>query len=862
MQPSLSKLRKIFSLEAQRQYDNRAVIGGLEQMLPGWASEARAEDVNEPLVNAIVAQLRNYDTLEPEYRSVAINNVSARIERETGTNIAQRSGRVNTQSFQVRRAPVAKRETPTKKARQAKTAAAKEPAAAKKPTGARKRATKSPDPDDSPKPPVRRSKPPARRAKIEGEPAALEASTTVLTGVGPVNAERLEKLGIYTLGDMLYHFPRRYDDYSQLLPIRELKFGQVVTVIGTVKSKSRHGPPRGKQVFEIVVDDGTAALRAIWFNQPWLLKNFREGDEVVLSGKIDQYLGRLTLSSPEWELVEDEESPTDTQHTNRIVPVYPLTADIRQRWLRGLMKKVVSYWAPRLPDMLPPELLTSAGLLPYADALQQVHFPDSQEHLEAAKLRLAFNELFLLQLAVLIQKRIWQGETAQQFAPAAGWLEAQTARLPYTLTEAQQTALADLLADLASGRPMNRLLQGDVGSGKTVVAALCMALVAASGAQAAIMAPTSILAEQHYASLRKLLANEGGPLAPEEIRLMIGATSKAEKDQIKAGLSDGRIKLIIGTHTLIEDPVVFDALELIVIDEQHRFGVGQRAALRNKGTNPHLLVMSATPIPRSLALTLYGDLDVSVIDELPPGRQQVSTHVLPPREVERAYTYIRKEAAAGRQAFIIYPLIEESETSQAKAAVAEHARLSKEVFPQLKLGLLHGRISAEEKDQVMSAFRDGQTDVLVSTTVIEVGVDVPNATVMLIEGANRFGLAQLHQLRGRVGRGSDQAYCILVPDSADALENERLTALASTHDGFKLAEIDLQQRGPGQFMGMAQAGFGDLQLALLTDTRLIDKARRQAESLLAVDPELSQPQHTAIAAALIHYTRDGKGDLS
>ncbi|MCL4257341.1 MAG: ATP-dependent DNA helicase RecG [Anaerolineales bacterium] len=861
MQPSLSKLRKIFSLEAKRQYDNRAVIGGLEQMLPGWAAEARAEDVNEPLVHTIVAQLRNYDTLEPEYRAVAINNVWARIERETGTNAAPGSGRANTQSFQVRRAPVAKRETPTpakKAARGKKTA----------PAAAKKRAAKAPKSEDPPAPKpaakgaAQRSKPAARRAKIEGEPAALDASTTVLTGVGPVNAERLEKLGIYTLGDMLYHFPRRYDDYSQLLPIRQLKYGQVVTVIGTVKSKSRHGPPRGKQVFEIVVDDGTAALRAIWFNQPWMYKNFREGDEVVLSGKIDQYLGRLTLSSPEWELVEDEEAAADTQHTNRIVPVYPLTADIRQRWLRGLMKKVVSYWAPRLPDMLPARLLTSAGLLPYADALQQVHFPDSQEQLEAAKLRLAFNELFLLQLAVLIQKRIWQGETARQFTPAASWLEAQTARLPYTLTAAQQTALADLLGDMASGRPMNRLLQGDVGSGKTVVAALCMALVAAGSAQAALMAPTSILAEQHYASLSKLLAGEGGPLAPGEIRLMIGATSKAEKDEIKAGLADGRIKLIIGTHTLIEDPVVFDALELIVIDEQHRFGVGQRAALRNKGNNPHLLVMSATPIPRSLALTLYGDLDVSVIGELPPGRQQVSTHVMAPRQVERAYHYIRQEAAAGRQAFVIYPLIEEGESSLTKAAVAEHARLSKDVFPQLKLGLLHGRMNAEDKDKVMSAFRDGKTDVLVSTTVIEVGVDVPNATVMLIEGANRFGLAQLHQLRGRVGRGSDQAYCILVPDSEDAMENERLTALARTHDGFLLAEIDLQQRGPGQFMGMAQAGFGDLQLAMRRFPRLIYKARRQAERLLAADPDLSQPEHTAIAAALIHYTRDGKGDLS
>jgi ATP-dependent DNA helicase RecG len=542
--------------------------------------------------------------------------------------------------------------------------------------------------------------------------------------------------------------------------------------------------------------------------------------------------------------------------------VYPLTAQLGQRWLRGLMKKVVTYWGPRLPEMLPAELIEQAALMPLGAALVQTHFPDSQEQLAAARLRIAFDEIFLLQLAVLIQKRIWQGEEGRVFAPAPGWLDAQTARLPFQLTGAQSAALADLFKDMRSGRAMNRLLQGDVGSGKTVVAALCMALVASQGAQSALMAPTSILAEQHYAGLSKLLAGAGGPLQPSEIRLMIGATSKAEKEEIRAGLQSGAIKIIIGTHTLIEDPVLFRELELIVIDEQHRFGVGQRAALRAKGNNPHLLVMTATPIPRSLALTLYGDLDLGVIGELPPGRQPVSTHIVLPREAERAYNLVRNEVAAGRQAFIIYPLIEESETSAAKAAVDEHQRLSKEVFPQLKLGLLHGRMPADEKDKVMRAFRDGETQVLVSTTVIEVGVDVPNASVMLIEGANRFGLAQLHQLRGRVGRGSDKAYCILIPENEDAAENERLKVMTETNDGFVLAEKDLEQRGPGQFMGMAQAGFGDLRLASLTDARLIDKARRHAETLLDTDPDLSQPEHKPLAAALKQYASDGKGDLS
>jgi len=833
-------------LEAERQYDNGAIMGGMEKMLPGWEAEARAEDVNEPLILAVTGQLRNYEDLEPEYRAEALKNVWQRIEREVGAEPAE-----NTRSKTKSKAIPQRTQFIRLKER---------PVADRPQLAAPKRAGAKPaDPNAaSPKAATRKTKA-TKRPKIEGEPAALDAPVTVLTGVGPVNAERLEKLGIHTLGDMLYHFPRRYDDYSQLVPIRQLKFGQEVTIIATVKSKAKRqtGKSRNKQVFEIVVDDGSGALRVAWFNQPWMAKNFQEGDQVVLSGKVDQYLGRFTLNSPEWELLDEEQL-----HTNRIVPVYPLTAQVGQRWLRKLMKEVVSYWAPRLPEMLPSRLVASADLLPLSDALLQAHFPDTQESLQAARQRLAFDELFLLQLAVLIQKKIWQGQSARRFAAPDNWLQSQIARLPYQLTNAQTTALADLIKDLDSGRPMNRLLQGDVGSGKTVVAALCMALVAFAGAQSALMAPTSILAEQHYANLSRLLAGPSGPLKPSELRLMVGATSKEEKEQIKAELHAGSIKLVIGTHTLIEDPVLFSELEMIVIDEQHRFGVAQRAALRAKGTNPHLLVMTATPIPRSLALTLYGDLDLSVIGELPPGRQEVSTHILLPREHERAYNLIRKQVEAGRQAFVIYPLIEESENSAAKAAVDEYEKLHKESLRGLKLGLLHGRMPAEEKEKTMAAFRDGKTQVLVSTTVIEVGVDVPNASVMLIEGANRFGLAQLHQLRGRVGRGSEKSFCLLIPDSDDTAENQRLKALVETNDGFLLAEKDLAQRGPGQFMGGRQAGFNDLRLASLTDARLIDQARRHAEALLAGDPDLSQPEHHPLAAALKQYTSDGRGDLS
>jgi len=408
---------------------------------------------------------------------------------------------------------------------------------------------------------------------------------------------------------------------------------------------------------------------------------------------------------------------------------------------------------------------------------------------------------------------------------------------------------------------MNRLLQGDVGSGKTVVAAMAIAMVVQHGPQAAVLAPTSILAEQHYKNLCNLLAGEGGVITDEQIHIMVGATPETEKQEIREKLANGSIKVIIGTHALLEDPVVFQNLQLAVIDEQHRFGVEQRAELRGKGENPHLLVMTATPIPRSLALTVYGDLELTVMDEMPPGRQPVETFVLTPLERERAYTLIRKQLEEGRQAFIIYPLVEESDKSDSKAAVEEHERLKK-VFPHYKLGLLHGRLKATEKDEVMRKLRDKEINIVVSTSVVEVGVDVPNATVMLIEGANRFGLAQLHQFRGRVGRGADKSYCLLIPDSEDQIENERLKVMVETNDGFELAERDLDQRGPGQFLGTRQAGFSELQLASITDVRLIEKARREANKLLEEDPTLEQEDHKLLAQNLTYLWRGGQGDIS
>jgi ATP-dependent DNA helicase RecG len=534
---------------------------------------------------------------------------------------------------------------------------------------------------------------------------------------------------------------------------------------------------------------------------------------------------------------------------------------------------VVTYWAPRVGDPLPSSVRNAADLLDLPTALFQAHFPSSADLLKSARYRLAFDEILQLQLGVMSQKRNWQNRIAATYEVSDEWLAAQVNRLPYTLTTAQQKALNEVRADLVSGKPMNRLLQGDVGSGKTIIAALGVAIVAQHGAQSALLAPTSILAEQHYRNLLVILAGEGSSsanetveisysLQPAEIRLLLGATSEPEKQEIRQGLSDGSIKLVIGTHALLEDPVVFANLQLAVIDEQHRFGVQQRAILRSKGENPHLLVMTATPIPRSLALTVYGDLDLSVMDEMPPGRLPVDTQVFYPRERERAYVFIRSQIDHGHQGFIIYPLVEESETSESLAAVEELERLQKEVFPDYSLGLLHGRLKPEEKDVVMTRFCKGEIQILVSTSVVEVGVDIPNATVMLVEGANRFGLSQLHQFRGRVGRSQIQSYCILIPDTPDAAENERLTAMTETNDGFVLAQRDLEQRGPGEFLGTRQAGYSELRLASLTDVHLIEAARQQAHAIFDVDPDLASPDHQLLAESVSRFWNAGQGDIS
>jgi ATP-dependent DNA helicase RecG len=848
VQLSLEKLQKFFKLEAERGYDNRAVVGGLDKILISWEAQARMDNLPEDKIQSVLSQIRKYPQLEAEQRAETLRSLG-------------RSLRLSIVDRPIPSTTVDKENLP--------------PPSQNKMKHSNRGAFQSVP--DSPKTYERRRTSTPRTRLVEPhmqEPSktspsqdrsdntGLTAPLSVINGIGSKHIQTLSQLGLQNIEDLLYFFPRRYDDFSQLKTISQLSFGEEVTIIASVQTVSNRMVGKSQnQLTEVVVTDGTGSLRLNWFNQPWQASRFKSGSPITISGKVDQFLGRPVMTNPECETINQEQL-----NTNRIVPVYSLSGNLTQHWLRRIIFQTINYWGPRIPDYLPVTIKKTAKLVDLSSALQHCHFPESQEQLQAARERLAFDEIFLLQLGVMRQKRAWHAAVARKYAITSEELKKLTSLLPFELTTAQLYAINDIQQDLISGSPMNRLLQGDVGSGKTVVAAIGIAIVTSHGAQAALMAPTSILAEQHYRSLINLFINPGNHedscFKTGEIRLLIGATPEDEKQEIREKLESGEIKLIIGTHALIEDPVVFNNLQFIVVDEQHRFGVDQRAMLRSKGENPHLLVMTATPIPRTLALTLYGDLDLTIIDELPAGRQVVSTHILDPRERERAYALIRSQVENQHQAFIIYPLIEKGERGEEQAAVDEHARLQKEIFPNLNIGLLHGRLRPDQKDEVMRGFRDGEYQILVSTSVVEVGVDIPNATVMLIEGANRFGLAQLHQFRGRVGRGSSKSYCLLISDSGIGTENQRLTVMTETNNGFILAEKDLSLRGPGEFLGIRQSGYAELKMANITDIHLIEKARAHAHFLFEADPDMLNPENQPLFQKMDTFWNRNKGEVS
>ena len=884
METALQKLAKVLDLERRGGYKNRAVIGGVQRYIPVWIEEARAQaatEMEKVLIEQVGDLLMDYGGLAgPPARAKLLVPIRERLDKTiTAKQPAQKPAPARPRS---RRRPVREPEPPPPQIVRRPAVAPKPtlsppeaplPPEVKKPKPRKVKAeapkpvpppqpevskpepqeikAEAPKPAPPPRPEVKKSEPRKIKppAKAKSEPAGLDAPITAVRGIGPRTAEQMQKLGIITIRDMLTFYPRRYVDYGTLKSINRLVYGEQVTILGTIWETSVRGSRGRQKLVRSIIGDGTGTIQCTWFNQPWLADKLRTGVAVMLSGKVDMYLGRLVFTSPEWELVEKEQL-----HTGRIVPVYPLTAGLNAKAMRKHVKRAVDYWARRTPDSLPDEVRVRQGLMKLETALLQIHFPDNLDRLKAARCRLVFDELLVLQLGMLRLRRRWRSQPGIPLQVPDGWLETFIGRLSFQLTAAQQRSLTAILGDMAGKVPMNRLLQGDVGSGKTVVAAAAIAAAVQAGAQAALMAPTEILAEQHVNSLRQLLGDA-------RLGLLTGRLPAAEKKAIYDELAAGAVDVVVGTHALIQAGVAFKKLGLAIVDEQHRFGVEQRAALRQKGHNPHVVVMTATPIPRTLALTLYGDLDISVIDELPPGRQVVETRWLQSAARERAYSFIHTQIESGRQAFVICPLVEASNTSEAKAATEEYRRLQESVFPRLKLGLLHGRMKGEEKEAAMTAFYQGETDILVSTSVVEVGIDVPNASTMLVEGANRFGLAQLHQFRGRVGRGEHKSYCLLLADNTTPDAEERLAALEATNDGFVLAEKDLELRGPGEFFGTRQSGLPDLKLASLSDVGLLEQARNEAQVLFDLDPPLELPEHRLLARQVDRFWA-GRGDVS
>jgi len=650
-------------------------------------------------------------------------------------------------------------------------------------------------------------------------------SIKFMKGVGPAKATMLAKLNVFTVGDLLEHYPRRYEDRSQLKPIQFLQDNEVQTFRATVVQVQDSKPRRGLTLTKITVRDDTGSVQLVWFNQPFIKRWFKPGAELIISGKAERRFGQIQISHPEVEV----DDGADLLHTGRIVPVYPASESVGQRWLRTLLRQALDTHGA-VPEFLPPDIISQFSLLDRREALENIHFPQDSAKLEAARRRLVFEELYLLQCGLLYLKSKNKKGGGIKHAPDGEVVKGVEERLPFTLTGDQRLALKDIKADMEDMTPMQRLIQGDVGSGKTVLAAIALAKTVENGYQGAMMAPTEILAEQHCHTLSQLLAPLGIRIAA-----LTGKLTRRTKEEVLSRLRDGLVDVVVGTHALIQEDVEFKHLGLVITDEQHRFGVHQRAKLQAKGALPDVLVMTATPIPRTMALTVYGDLDVSAIRELPPGRKPIKTYAVGSDMRQRVYTFVVKEVTGGRQAYVVCPLVEESEKLEVQSAVQMYEQLRGTHFKNITCGLVHGRMKPAEKERAMNAFYCGEVNVLVATTVIEVGVNVPNASVMLVEGADRFGLAQLHQLRGRVGRGEHQSYCILLSDSQNPETKERLAIMAKVQDGFELAEKDLSLRGPGQFFGTRQHGIPDLKIAdILKDSSVLLEARRAAQQTIAV----------------------------
>lgn len=723
--------------------------------------------------------------------------------------------------------------------------------------------------------------------------------------VSSIYAKRLDRLRIKTIRDLIYHFPFRYDDLSKITKIGDVRINETVTVRGEIiNTKTIRTFKKKMFLTEALVKDDTGTIRAVWYNQPFLMRTLKKGIWISLAGKTTYDGKTLFFSNPAHEKVQPASAlaceelvhirhPISGTHTGRIVPIYPETARLTSKWLRYILNLTLPKALPEVKDFLPEEIKKSQKLITLKKALEQIHFPGTQHDIDLARRRLGFDELFLIQLLIIQQKQKWQAQNAPKIKFNQKLIKDFVDSLPFKLTNAQRKAAWEILQDLEKTKPMNRLLEGDVGSGKTVVATMAALQTVNAGYQAAFMAPTEILAQQHFKSISELLEKTDIKIAlltSSESKTSIESPlgdmrkiEKAAKKNLLEKIKQGDIKIIIGTHALIQEKVRFKNLSLAIVDEQHRFGVAQRAALQRQltqmedglpATIPHLLSMTATPIPRTLALTIYGDLDLSLLNEMPKGRQEIITKIVAPANRSKAYDFIRQQIKTGRQVFVICPRIEKADKNDlesepandwrlggrgglgrqsfagerqdrrkylwldVKAVEEEYEKLSKKIFPDLRIAMLHGRLKPKEKEQIMNDFRARKYDILVSTSVVEVGIDVPNASVMMIESAERFGLAQLHQFRGRVGRSEHQSFCFLFTESSSRSSHARLKALITAKTGFELAEKDLEIRGPGEFYGTRQWGLPDLTMASLSDVELIKSCREEAEKLLAKDPEL------------------------
>jgi len=705
----------------------------------------------------------------------------------------------------------------------------------------------------------------------------LSTKTEEVPKIGQTYAKRLRKFGIKTVQDLLFHFPARYDDFSEIISIANArqKLSESVCLQGKISEiKNTRTFKKWMTLTEAVAEDNTGEIKVIWFNQPYLAQNLKEEDFVSLAGKISLGKEGIYLNNPVYERINEWSEPNELTHTGRIVPVYPETRGVTSRWLRYVIKPLLYRFSEQVPETLPEEIIKKQKFLPINEALWQLHFPDSFEAADAAKSRFSFEELFLIQLNVLKERAKLLQKKARACPMDANLMKEFVNFLPFKLTDSQKKCAFQILKDLEKSIPMSRLLEGDVGSGKTVVAAMAALNIASCGHQVAFMAPTEILAKQHFKEVSNLLSKFNvkiGLLTGKDARIATSdvAITQVSKQSLLGDLENGQLDIVIGTHALIQKGVAFKNLVLAIVDEQHRFGVEQRSELiKNSKLVPHLLSMTATPIPRTLALTVYGDLDLSLIDEMPKNRKKIKTVIVQPSQRKEAYDFIKKEVGQGKGVFVICPKIESKKLGgqtpqsfggsdplatpfvpqnydlrtlamlEVKAVKDEYKKLSEEIFPDLRITMLHGKMKSKEKEKIMLDFKNGEIDILVSTSVVEVGVDVPRATIMMIEGAERFGLSQLHQFRGRVGRSDTQSYCFLFTTSPDQLNRERLKALVNCDNGFKLAEKDLEIRGPGQLYGTQQWGLPDIAMEGLTNIFLVEKTRQAAKELLEKDPNL------------------------